>query len=121
MKTWRNDKIGLLFGEFARIVIRDAASGGGKCHLIRDAKKSSTDLGLSGDPIGRAMFARARGSDGMLAIMQRDLMSDPTPLLLLLLPLLQSHIVKPPVRPARRARPSQGHESCFLCLSMLSF
>ena len=121
MKTWRNDKIGLLFGEFARIVIRDAASGGGKCDLIRDAKNRAPNSSDAGDPIGRAMFARARGSDGMLTIMHADLMSDPTPLLLLLLPLLLRHTEKPPVRPARRARPSQGHASCFLCLSILSF
>ena len=121
MKTWRNDKIGLLFGEFARIVIRDAASGGGKCDLIRDAKNRAPTSSDAGDPSGRAMFAHARGSDGMLTIMQRDLMSDPTPLLLLLLPLLLRHTEKPPVRPARRARPSQGHASCFLCLSMMSF
>ena len=75
----------------------------------------------AGDPIDRAMFAQARDSDGMLAIMQRDLMSHPTPLLLLLQPLLLRHTEKPPVRPARIAIPGQGHDSCFLCLSMLSF
>ena len=62
MKTWRNDKIGLsdmlercgrfherfikllLFGEFARIVIRGAATGNGECDLIRDAKSRAPTL-----------------------------------------------------------------------------
>ena len=70
--------------------------------------KPSADIGLAGDPIDRAMFARARGSDDMLAIMQRDLMSHPTPLLLLLILLLPRHIGKLPVRPARLARPGKG-------------